>query len=1176
MQSMEGIEGDPAQQWSSGGYGNHKSEEELQDEEQDDKTILQVALRPPPYSSALKINFPDLCRKFSAVAWCSKTNLIACAVETCSRDQGSTQEPAFWIPIHLVDPERPTEHSIFNVLADSPGDSIQHLEWSPNSCPRALLIVNAAGRASIWSQPTQGGANVARTCNGWSCEYEWRQEQSISTKWLEAPPPYRWTSSPTPGKGSFEEKYLPHQARSTTRWPNFLCVCSVFWAGTVQLHWKQWPASSTKWFATKKGVLGAGASGVFTGDAIINDSGSLLVAAAPVGNPSTVVVWEVTAWDLNTPGNTQQVSAKIAMGNIGSPLLATSPSWPGFSPLAAYLFQWQEQSTPETLVEGEDSPGPVLHCSVVSNFSAYVSPDAAQTTSWGSGVTSVAFDPSRGGSALVTTVVEGYYISPGNPDAGPALTGWRIMRWESGTKPVNIHPLLENTSGPPPTMTTWTSVAKQNITRGRFSKNSHFNQKQPDYERPVNPRSVAKVVFAAHGGELAVALFSGEVHVFSGPSMTPVDLFHVKVNPHLPTPAFSPTSCCLASVWYDKKADVCTLRIAQVSPAPLSPNVPLVLERHLADRFWWSLVSEVDWWDVVATTQAAAEDGHVTVAKVMSVLDTDFHALQPQHRHHYGPALDRIKCRVLEGVEAADVRVLVLDMQGRLMLDMLGRGIEAALMNPSTLIAEPWQASSETLTGLGVDAMAVDPALIPIIQAYVDAVLDLASHFLTRLRRYASFCRTLTAHAASGTTSATTAARSAITPSTTPTSAAPASQGGVAAGTPSAGGTPQVQAGVQAWVQGAIAKINSSSANTDSPTSAVTSTTPAANLPLSVSTATFPGTPAVRLISDCHFLHRLCQLLLFCLIFRKRQLPLHVKSFSAGRPAAAGESKLGNIKEEPLMGQRTLSSAPVKVEEGGHSVTRTASTISKGAEDVANPRAQRVGNGNCGQGYTSDEVKYLFLVLVDLCKRTAPLPHPLPKSQLQSVNPILRLHFIDGQFTVAPEVVEASLGPHMQNLPRPRGADAAGLLMRELELHPPAEDWNRRMLAGGPGSAFLGSEYDEADNIDPSPIELWPRKRRRVEHDAAFGLHTAVGLGSFSTLLGSRRDVITSQWKAPSHGVWHKCLRCGRQTSALSVPSKTATPQTPPQTSTQLVKEMWNGRWPHGCPMCGGRWSRIV
>lgn len=32
------------------------------------------------------------------------------------------------------------------------------------------------------------------------------------------------------------------------------------------------------------------------------------------------------------------------------------------------------------------------------------------------------------------------------------------------------------------------------------------------------------------------------------------------------------------------------------------------------------------------------------------------------------------------------------------------------------------------------------------VQAYVDAVLDLASHFITRLRRYASFCRTLASH----------------------------------------------------------------------------------------------------------------------------------------------------------------------------------------------------------------------------------------------------------------------------------------------------------------------------------------------------------------------------------------------------------------------------------------------
>lgn len=34
-----------------------------------------------------------------------------------------------------------------------------------------------------------------------------------------------------------------------------------------------------------------------------------------------------------------------------------------------------------------------------------------------------------------------------------------------------------------------------------------------------------------------------------------------------------------------------------------------------------------------------------------------------------------------------------------------------------------------------------------LFQAYVDAILDLASHFITRLRRYASFCRTLASHA---------------------------------------------------------------------------------------------------------------------------------------------------------------------------------------------------------------------------------------------------------------------------------------------------------------------------------------------------------------------------------------------------------------------------------------------
>jgi hypothetical protein len=60
------------------------------------------------------------------------------------------------------------------------------------------------------------------------------------------------------------------------------------------------------------------------------------------------------------------------------------------------------------------------------------------------------------------------------------------------------------------------------------------------------------------------------------------------------------------------------------------------------------------------------------------------------------------------------------------------------------------------------------------------------------------------------------------------------------------------------------------------------------------------------------------------------------------------------------------------------------------------------------------QVKVLFLILVDLCRRTSQLQHPLPPSLVGTNNIIIRLHYIDGSYTVLPEVVEAALGPHMQ------------------------------------------------------------------------------------------------------------------------------------------------------------------
>lgn len=127
----------------------------------------------------------------------------------------------------------------------------------------------------------------------------------------------------------------------------------------------------------------------------------------------------------------------------------------------------------------------------------------------------------------------------------------------------------------------------------------------------------------------------------------------------------------------------------------------------------------------------------------------------------------------------------------------------------------------------------------------------------------------------------------------------------------------------------------------------------------------------------------------------------------------------------------------------------------------------------------------------------------------------------------------------MQNMPRPRGADAAGLLLRELELHPPAEEWHKRNMFGGPWSdpddASLSDDGTNSSSMDlldlgssdkgdlySGAYSLWPRKRRLSERDAAFGLNTSVGLGSYYGIMGSRRDVVTAVWKTGLEGVWYK------------------------------------------------------
>ncbi|KAK1291105.1 Mediator of RNA polymerase II transcription subunit 16 [Acorus calamus] len=1188
-------------------------------------TVFQILLKQPPSNLRHKMSVPELCRNFSAVAWCSRLNTIACASETCARIPSSSANPPFWIPIHIINPERPTECAVFNVIADSPRDSVQYIEWSPTSCPRALLIGNYHGRVTIWTQPSHGPVNLVRDASCWKCEHEWRQDLAVVTKWLSGMTPYRWlpsnSSSPVNSKSTFEEKFLSQQHQTSARWPNILCVCSVFSSGSVQLYWSQWPPTQRdrvpKWFSTSKGLLGAGPSGIMAADAIITEAGTMHVAGVPLVNPSTVVVWEV----MPGPGNAFPAVAKTSTSS-GIPPQLNPPCWTGFAPLAAYLFSWQEylgsegkQGTKQTDQELNEKVS--LHCSPVSNFSAYVSPEAAAlsatTTTWGSGVTSVAFDPTRGGSVISVVIVEGQYMSLYDPDEGPSITGWRVQVWESSLQPVVLHPLFGNPAstfgGQPPMQTVWLTRVNKSIPpmgdlkcpQAAAAVPMMSDERKPSdssaekankitfdlYDLPSDVRMLAQIVYSAHGSEVAVAFLRGGVHIFSGSTFSPVDTYHVNIGSSIAAPAFSSTGCCLASVWHDTSKDRTTLKIIRVLP-PAVPSSEAKLnsatwERAIADRFWWSLLVGIDWWDAVGCTQSAAEDGIVSLHNVIAVLDADFHSLPTiQHRQKHGPNLDRIKCRLLEGTNAQDVRALVLDMQARLLLDMLGKGIESALVNPATLMPEPWQASGEMLTGIDGEKMAVEPALVLCIQAYVDAVLDLASHFITRLRRYASFCRTLATHAVGVSAGAGSTRNMVASPSNSSTSAS-TNQGGQSGGANSTGNSQ-----MQAWVQGALAKI-SSTADGVSSSAPNPAGGPAPFMPISINTGTFPGTPAVRLIGDCHFLHRLCQLLLFCLVFRKRQSPRHI-----GGPQKNPESNLpkphlvpGTKVEESSNVVRSTP-AMTKLEEGQSGRAGQFVLGTKGIEEGAVGRAPRFGSGNAGQGYTSDEVKVLFLILVDLCRRTSSLAHPLPASQVGGNVVNIRLHYIDGNYTVLPEVVEASLGPHMQNMPRPRGADAAGLLLRELELHPPAEEWHRRNMFGGPWSdpedsgplddtthtQFIGSsdlfEFNVLGGFDKyyGPQGLWPRKRRLSERDAAFGLKTSVGLGSFLGIMGSRRDVVTALWKTGLEGVWYKCVRCMRQTSAFSSPGA--------PNALNEREAWWISRWAYGCPMCGGTWVRVV
>lgn len=201
-------------------------------------------------------------------------------------------------------------------------------------------------------------------------------------------------------------------------------------------------------------------------------------------------------------------------------------------------------------------------------------------------------------------------MSPYDPDEGPTVTGWRVQCWESSLQPVVLHPVFGSPAssfgGQPPMQTVWLSRVNEpippmgDVKRPRATaptadeKNSDSVVKKNSAsfgpnDLPSDVRMLAKIVYSAHGGEVAVSFLRGGVQIFSGANFASVDRFLVNVGTTVAAPAFSSTSCCLAFVWHDVSKDLTVLKIIRVIPPAVSGNQvkanSATWERAIADRY---------------------------------------------------------------------------------------------------------------------------------------------------------------------------------------------------------------------------------------------------------------------------------------------------------------------------------------------------------------------------------------------------------------------------------------------------------------------------------------------------------------------------------------------------------------------------------------------------------------
>jgi hypothetical protein len=155
--------------------------------------------------------------------------------------------------------------------------------------------------------------------------------------------------------------------------------------------------------------------------------------------------------------------------------------------------------------------------------------------------------------------------------------------WQSKVN-LSISPTNDFKNHQPPANGMATDVQKVSESIPDKSKRVNFDP----FDLPSDVRTLARIVYSAHGGEIAFAFLRGGVHIFSGPNFAPVDNYQITVGSAIAAPAFSSTSCCSASVWHDTSKNCTILKIIRVLPPPIPTSQVKVnsstWERAIAER----------------------------------------------------------------------------------------------------------------------------------------------------------------------------------------------------------------------------------------------------------------------------------------------------------------------------------------------------------------------------------------------------------------------------------------------------------------------------------------------------------------------------------------------------------------------------------------------------------------